>query len=327
MTLKLVTLKRGLVTLKRRRALALVDHGRQEPKYRRRSKDEINSIKSTIRQVLFEYNPQTLRQLFYQLVVKSVIEKLEKEYKNVVIRLLTNMRMADDVPFKWIIDESKHRETYRTYNSLKDALKDTAKFYRRNALTECPDYLEIFVDKQALVGFVHEAAGEYDVPVIPGGTGLSQLWETACCIRDAWKVGKRSFVYQFGDYDATGLIFAKAIERRLIQLCEKLGCPSPTFERVALTKEQIDRHNLPSRPSKTFKQGNMHAKDFEGESTELDALPADILKDMVTECIERHIRPEELEVIREAEASERKILKSWMGMSEDDDDEEEEAAE
>jgi hypothetical protein len=62
---------------------------------------------------------------------------------------------------------------------------------------------------------------------------------------------------------------------------------------------------------------------FQGESTELDALPAAILKGMVTEVIERHISPEQLEVLREAERSERQILRNWAEEIEEREDEDE----
>jgi len=41
----------------------------------------------------------TVRQVFYQLVVRDVIEKTEQAYKGTVIRLLTDMRMSGVIPF------------------------------------------------------------------------------------------------------------------------------------------------------------------------------------------------------------------------------------
>jgi len=205
----------------------------------RRSAAEIAAIKDAIREILHAHHPQTVRQVFYQLVVRNLVRKTEGEYQRTAIRLLVQMRMDDSVPFDWIIDDSRVRVVNRTFNNLADAARDAAKYYRRNALNECPDYLEIFCEKQALVGFILEAADEYDVPVVPshGGASLTQLYNTTVYILRAWKVGKRSFIYQFGDHDASGVTFAEAIERRLIELCRKFGCPPPTFERVALTKE------------------------------------------------------------------------------------------
>jgi hypothetical protein len=63
----------------------------------------------------------TVRQVFYQLVVRNAIEKTEKSYKGTVVRLLTEMRMSGDIPFEWIIDESRRTRQHQTRDSVTDA--------------------------------------------------------------------------------------------------------------------------------------------------------------------------------------------------------------
>src|SRR5215468_9470105 len=104
----------------------------------RRTRAEIDKIKSTITTVLRADHPMTVRQVFYQLVVRNVIEKTEEQYQGTVIRLLTEMRMRGTISFDWIVDESRRRMVNRIFNSIADAARDTARFYRRNALHECP---------------------------------------------------------------------------------------------------------------------------------------------------------------------------------------------
>jgi hypothetical protein len=284
----------------------------------RRTKAEIDEIKSAIIGVLKADHPMTVRQVFYQLVVRNVIEKTEDQYQGTVIRLLTEMRMAGSVRFNWIVDESRRRIVNRTYNSIADAVRDTARFYRRNALHECPDYVEIWSEKEALAGVLEDAAGDYDVPVLvsKGMPSLTQLYGTACQIARAARAGKRAFLYQFGDHDPSGVLIPQTIEYRLNELCEKLDCPPPRIERVALTEQQIAAFNLPTRPTK--REGNRHAHKFEGDSVELDALPASELRSMVREVIERHISEQELEILRAAEDSERDLLEAWADRIEDD---------
>jgi hypothetical protein len=264
-------------------------------------------------------HPMTVRQVFYQLVVRGVIEKTEEQYQGTVIRLLTEMRMAGSIRFDWIVDESRRRISNRTYNSIADAARDTARFYRRSALRECPDYIEIWSEKEALAGVLEDAAGDYDVDVLvsKGMPSLTQLHSSACMIARAARAGKDAFIYQFGDHDPSGVLIPKTIDRRLSELCQKLGCDPPSIERVALTKEQITRFNLPTRPTK--REGNRHAHKFEGDSVELDALPATELRSMVREVIERHISERNLTVLRAAESSERELLYAWADRIEDND--------
>ena len=81
--------------------------------------------------MLAAQHPMTVRQVFYQLVTREVIAKTEGEYKTTVIRLLTEMRLAQEIPFSWIADSTRWMRKPNTYDSLKDMLDLTAQTYRR----------------------------------------------------------------------------------------------------------------------------------------------------------------------------------------------------
>src|SRR5262244_4251182 len=84
-------------------------------KHPRRTAAEIDKIRGAITAVLKVDHPMTVRQIFYQLVVRNVIEKTEDQYQGTVIRLLTEMRMEGDVRFDWISDESRQRRELRSF--------------------------------------------------------------------------------------------------------------------------------------------------------------------------------------------------------------------
>jgi hypothetical protein len=276
----------------------------------RRGKADIAAIKSAIHGVIKQDPPMTVRQVFYQLVVKGLIEKTEGEYQGTVIRLLTEMRIDGSIPFNWIVDESRGRRITRTYDSVSEALEDTAKFYRRSALREADDYIEIWCEKEALSGVLWDVTSDYDVPLLvsKGMPSLTLLYGTAQEISKAADALKQSYIYQFGDHDPSGVLIPRAIENRLAELCDGLGCESPIVERVALTEEQIEEFSLPTRPTK--RDGNRHAHDFEGDSVELDALPPSELRAMVRNVIKRHIPTSALKALRVAEESERDLLRA-----------------
>jgi hypothetical protein len=261
--------------------------------------------------VLKADHPMTVRQVFYQLVVRGVVDKTEEQYQGTVIRLLTDMRVGGQIPFNWIVDDSRRRIVNRTFNSIVDAARHTAQFYRRSALHECPDYIEIWSEKEALAGVIADAASDYDVPVLvsKGMPSITQLWGSASHIYRAGEAKKQSYIYQFGDHDPSGVLIPQTIERRLDQFCQMLDCPAPIIERVALTEAHIAEFNLPTRPTK--REGNRHANKFEGDSVELDALPASELRSMVREVIERHISRHQLAILRVSEESDRGFLRAW----------------
>jgi hypothetical protein len=216
-----------------------------------------------------------------------------------------------DYPFGWIVDESRRRLELRSFDSVAAAVEDCAKFYRRNAMRESSVYIEIWTEKEALSGIIWGEASDYGVPVLvsKGMPSLTQLYQTALQVRSASRARKKAFIYQFGDHDPSGVLIPQTIESRLEELCEKLKCPPPTVDRVSLTLEHIAEFDLPTRPTK--RAGNRHAHKFEGDSVELDALPADELRRMVRECIEQHITEDELEVLNATEESERGFLQNW----------------
>jgi hypothetical protein len=240
-----------------------------------------------------------------------VIEKTEAEYKATVIRLLTEMRLSDDIPFSWIVDESRRTRQHRTFDNVTDALNDTAKFYRRSALRESSVYIEIWSEKEALSGIIWDVASDYGVPVVVsrGTPSLTQLYGSFLNILEAGRAEKPAYLYQFGDHDPSGCLIPRTIEARLNAFCDQHDCFRPTIERVALTPEQIGQYRLPTRPTK--RDGNSHAKGFKGRSTELDALPPNVRRELVRECIERHISADQVVGLRAAEDSERTIIEAF----------------
>ena len=78
---------------------------------------------------------------------------------------------------------------------------------------------------------------------------------------------------------------------------------------VAVTPGQVALWNLPTRPAKS--DGNSHAARFEGDSVEVDPMPPAILKDLLRSAIEAHMISEQLNVLQQAELSERNMLLDW----------------
>jgi hypothetical protein len=276
----------------------------------RRTKATIDGIKQSILDVIRADPPMTVRQVFYQLVARGVIEKTEEAYKHAVIDRMAKMRLEGELDYGWVSDPTRRRQVTQTFDDVEDALEHCARFYRRSALRDADDYLEIWCEKDALSGIIWDVASDYDVPLMVsrGMPSLTFLHGTAQEIARAARWRKPTYIYQFGDWDPSGAVtIPQTIERRLNQICEQLDCAPPIIERVALTGEHIAEHGLPTRPTK--RAGNMHAKEFEGDSVELDALPPHVLRDMVRDVIERHISPHALEVLRAAEDSERDVIR------------------
>jgi hypothetical protein len=270
----------------------------------RRTKSTMTGIRAAIRDVLSEDHPQTVRQVYYALTVRGVIEKNEIEYHRTVIRLLTDMREAGEVPFEWIADNTRWQRKPSTFTGIESCLNSTARFYRRNLWAAMPVYVEVWCEKDALAGVLMEETETYDVPlmVARGYSSLSFLHSAAMAIK---ALGKPAYIFHFGDLDPSGVDAARDIEAKLRRYAPEAEIH---FERPAVTRAQADEWNLPTRPTK---QTDTRAKKFVGASVELDAIPARKLRELVRECIERHVDKEKLEFLRIAEKSERELLTKW----------------
>jgi hypothetical protein len=276
----------------------------------------MDAIRGAIVGIISEHSPQAVRQVFYALSsVRRVIEKTEAEYKQTVVRLLDKMRWAGDIDWDDISDASRWVHKSASFAGIEDAIRRTAAFYRRDLWANTDDYIEIWCEKEALAGVIAEVTHEFDVPLMVsrGFSSSSYLRRAASKIT---KVGKPTYIYHFGDHDPSGLWISQQIERDLPRHLADIGefdLDDFYFERVAVTPEQIARWKLPTRPTKTEAEGNRHAKDFSGDSVELDAIPIPQLYQLVRDCIERHIDPRQLAILRAAEASERETLLQLAG--------------
>ena len=100
---------------------------------------------------------------------------------------------------------------------------------------------------------------------------------------------KPAYIYHFGDLDPCGVDAARDIEAKLRRYAPEAEIH---FERPAVTRAQVEEWNLPTRPTKMT---DTRAKKFVGTSVELDAIPAAKLRELVRECIERHVDKQQLE--------------------------------
>ncbi len=278
--------------------------------HNRRSRAEIRQLTQAIHDLLKADNPMTVRQVFYRMTVAGNIAKLESQYKGVVCRLLTKMRMAGEIPFNWIADNTRWMRKPRTYSSMESALQSTARAYRRSLWDEQDVYVEIWTEKDALAGVLLQETSPWDVPLMvsKGFASVTYLYEAAESIKAA---GKPAYLYYFGDHDPSGVHIDRAIERRLREFAPDADIH---FARVAVRPEQIEEWNLPTRPTK---RTDSRSKGFKGESVEVDAIPPAKLRQLVRDCITQHIDKDVLERTKLTEQLERETLEQiaerWPG--------------
>jgi len=269
----------------------------------------MDDIRAAIVEVLRETQPATVRQVYYQLVSRGVIAKTEAEYKSTVVRLLTVMRREREIPFGWIADNTRWMRKPPSFSSLGDMLVESQRLYRRALWDNQDAYVEIWLEKDALSGVLCEETAEFDVPlmVTRGYPSISYLYEAAEAVSES---GKPAFLHYFGDYDPSGCDITRAVEAGIREFAPSAEIH---FQRIAVTREQIDNWKLPTRPTKST---DSRSRQFDGDSVEVDAVPPATLRAMVRGCIERHINQWRLTQLRRVEAQERETLNRIAGAME-----------
>jgi hypothetical protein len=239
--------------------------------------------------------PMTVRGLFYNCEnVYRVVEKSENGYRKTAYNVL-NMRRAGVLPYDFIADNTRWVRKPTTYAGIESYLYHGATAYRRALWDNQITYVEIWAEKDAIAGILHKITEPWDVPlyVVKGYSSETYLYNASEHIKAQ---GKPAYIYYFGDYDKSGLKISKDIENKLKGFGAKFN-----FERVAVNKWQIQDWNLPTRPAKE--------KGF-GDAVEIDAVPANKLRELAENVIKTHIDADEYKALLETEKLERKTLES-----------------
>jgi hypothetical protein len=261
----------------------------------------MQAIRDAICEILERDNPMTVRGLFYRLVAQALIAKTENEYKTTVVRLIKELRLNGAVPFEWIADSTRWMRKPTTFSDLNVALHYAALTYRRSVWNEQDVYVEVWTEKDAVAGILAEVTRKWDVPLMVsrGFSSISFLHSAAETIQEQ---GKPAFLYYFGDHDPSGVNISQVVERQLREFAPEADF---TFERVAVTPEQIEELDLPMRPTK---KSDPRSKNFDGGSVELDAIESQMLRRLCEECITSHIDNALYEKLLRTEKVERNTL-------------------
>lgn len=271
----------------------------------RRTAAEIDGIKTSMLAIIAAHDELTIRHLFYLMVSQSIIEKTEAEYNNVVIRLALQMRRSGDIPFGKIVDGTRLYRVPRTYGSIEEALRETARLYRRDYWRDADELVEVWCEKEAISGFLYDVTAPLGVPLMVT-RGFSSESIVQSVANDIESDDRPLTILFVSDLDPSGDIMPADVIRRIRHYAPHGNIH---LERVAVTRQQAQTLKLPTRPTK--RDGNRHAAGFEGESVEVDAMPPDLLRDLVRIAVEAHMDRDQLAILRAAESSEREQLRMF----------------
>ena len=266
----------------------------------RRTTAELDQLHAAILTVCEEDHPLSVRGVFYRVMSAGAVEKTEKAYA-AIQREVLKLRRSGDLPYEWIADGTRWHIKPRSWSSKDEALHHTAVSYRQALWHDQDVYVEVWSEKEAISSIVSPITSHWDVPLMiaRGFASESFLWSTANTIRSQ---DKPTVVYQLGDHDPSGVAAWEHVQTKLREFAPDVEIE---FERLAVTEAQIYEYDLPTRPTKTT---DSRARNFVGDSVEVDAIPTRVLRDIVETAITSWVDDDALAVTRMIEAEESEAL-------------------
>ena len=254
--------------------------------------------------ILAQHNPMTVRQVYYQLVSRQVIENNRGQYQ-AVSNALVYARKEGIIPWEWIEDRLRRPRVVGMWDNLSDFGNTVLKAYRRNTWINQPCYFEFWLEKDALSGLFEALLKPYGVTlnVGRGFDGWDSIRNAANRLLEVGEEEETAILY-FGDFDPSGEDMVRSLRERL-----KFFYCEPEICKCALTFEDVKQYNLPTDFTKA---SDTRSKDFIAKygdiAVELDALPSEILKARIIEEIKERMDLDELENIKRTEKIERERL-------------------
>lgn len=253
--------------------------------------------------IVFDYAEQgyslTLRQIYYQLVARGFIENSDKSY-NRIGNLINEARLGGLMDWNSITDRTRNIKSNPHWSNPREIIEASIAQYNIDVRKTQPNYIEVWVEKEALIDIVGQICTKLDVTrfACRGYVSQSEMWTAAQRFRAQ---NKDCYLIHLGDHDPSGIDMTRDISDRL----ELFGANVEVL-RIALNFDQIEEFAPPPNPAKvTDSRAGAYIKEYGKSSWELDALEPHILTGLISEQVER-LTDDELLATQQLKLSEHK---------------------
>ena len=220
----------------------------------------------------------TVRQLYYQFVARDLMPNTMKSYRNLDMTI-GKARLAGLIDWSAVEDRTRMINFNTHWDDPGQIIRSAAYGYAKDSRKTQPYYIEVWIEKNALLGVIEPVCTRMDVTYLAciGYYSLSAMWRAAGRLISENNRGKECIVLHLGDHDPSGIDMTRDIQDRL----NMFGC-DVDVRRIALTMEQI---NELKPPANFAKLSDSRAADYIAtygeDSWELDALPPDYIESLI----------------------------------------------
>jgi hypothetical protein len=254
--------------------------------------------------------PITGRGIGYKLFTAGLIKLMSVNEMQKVYRLLRIAREQGDIPWDWIVDETRERERVATWDDPEDYASAVATSYRRDFWNQQPVRVEVWSEKGTIRGVLQPVLDQYAV-----GFRVMHGFTSATAVNDVAEDddGRPLIALYAGDFDPSGMFMS---ERDLPERLAEYGGDHVELIRIALSRDQTA--GLPSFPASDKRKDPRYRWFVERHGTrywEIDAMDPRDLRECVELSIKALIEPvawARCETVNKAELeSLQTILSNW----------------
>jgi hypothetical protein len=231
-------------------------------------------------EILQEIKPATVRAVCYKLFVRQRIDSMAKSETNKVSRLLRIAREHCDIPWEWIVDETREAERVSAWDDPQAYARAVVKSYRRDYWSQQTTRVEVWSEKGTVRGTLAPTLEEYGVTfrVMHGYSSATSVHQVA--EETANEPIKALYA---GDWDPSGLHMSEVdLPRRLDEYGAEVD-----LVRIALTEDDTNS-GLPEFAAEE-KRGDPRygwfVREYGQRCFELDALDPNELRGRVERAI------------------------------------------
>jgi len=276
---------------------------------------------SKTEEVLIEYQTMgyrlTLRQLYYQLVSRSVIPNTVKQYK-FLGNIISQARLAGIIDWSMIEDRVRHPVTNAHWNKPKNILDAAADDFYIDRWMNINYHIEVWCEKDAVSNIIQPVCSGLDVLFIAnrGYSSQTAMYDAGKRFLRSEQLGKEGIILYFGDHDPSGMDMTRDVSDRL-----RTFRADVTVKRIALNMSQIEEFHPPENPAKRSDSRFESYVNEHGESSwELDALAPDVLSRIIRESIYPYVDVKEFKRIeKKQEYIQNRIRELAENFEEDED--------
>jgi hypothetical protein len=276
----------------------------------------------------------TVRQLYYQFIAQDLFpdswrdknppysKNIQKNYKRLG-SIINDARLAGLIDWSYIVDRTRNLQSRSHWDSPSEIIDSAAYSYHNDMWQNQGNYVEIWIEKDALIGVIERPCSKWDVPYFScrGYTSQSEMWTASerflkkCDNEDGYDF-RDGVLIHLSDHDPSGLDMEEDIINRF-----RIFGAHVSVERIALTMNQINNYSLPPNPAKiTDSRYDNYANQYGTDSWELDALDPSVLSKLVEDKIKSYITFVKWDAMKEREKHERSLLtrcsEKWVELTE-----------